>query len=94
MPLLSSLLFSTSDHRLRAGWRLLAHLVMLAALLVSVAIFLAPLPAVFGLVESDDSLFLLDAIGSLFAITASVFLARRWFDHRALPPWPGMEPAR
>jgi len=74
------LFYNPSDKRLRLGWRLLAHLALLVALYVGIAIFLAPLQAIFSLAESFTSLFLFDAIAALIAITASVFLARRRFD--------------
>jgi membrane protease YdiL (CAAX protease family) len=79
MPLLTS----TSEHRLRAGWRLLAHLALLIVLYVSVAVFLLPVWALTGLSESSTAGFLVDAASAFFAITVSVFLARRWFDKRS-----------
>jgi membrane protease YdiL (CAAX protease family) len=78
-----SLFRNPTDHRLRLGWRLLAHLALLVVLYISVAIFLAPLWALTGLSETSSRAFLIESIGSLFAITASVFLARRWFDRRS-----------
>lgn len=77
------LFYSPADHRLRSGWRLLAHLALLGVLYISIAVILAPLPALTGLSEASSILYFIAAIGSLFAITASVFLARRWFDRRS-----------
>ncbi len=77
------LFYSSTDHRLRLGWRLLAHLALLAVLYLSIAILMAPLWALTGLNESSSIAFLIDGLGSLFAITVSVFLARRWFDRRS-----------
>ena len=74
--------FNPSEHRLRTGWRLLAHLVLLVVLYVTIGIFLGPLQVIFGLQESYTALFLFDAIAALIAITASIFLARRRFDKR------------
>jgi membrane protease YdiL (CAAX protease family) len=79
-----TLLYSSTEHRLRAGWRLLTHLVLLVILYFSVAIFLALLQAIFNLDESFTSLFLFNTIIALIAITVSVFLARRKFDKRTL----------
>jgi membrane protease YdiL (CAAX protease family) len=76
------LFFNPSEHRLRTGWRLLAHLVLLVVLYVTIGIFLGPLQVIFGLQESYTALFLFDAIAALIAITASIFLARRRFDKR------------
>jgi membrane protease YdiL (CAAX protease family) len=76
------LFFNPSEKRLHTGWRLLAHLVLLVGLYYAVAIFLAPLQAIFNLDESFTALFLFNTIIALIAITASVFLARRRFDKR------------
>lgn len=78
-----SLIHSSSDHRLRTGWRLLAHLALLVVLYVSVAIFLIPIWMLSGVPDTSTTALLIEAIGALFAITVSVFLARRWFDKRS-----------
>ena len=75
--------FNSSEHRLRTGWRLVAHLALLVVLYFAVAIFLAPLQAIFSLDESFATLFLFNTIIALIAITASIFLARRRFDKRS-----------
>jgi len=77
------LFFNSSEHRLRTGWRLVAHLALLVVLYFAVAIFLAPLQAIFSLDESFATLFLFNTIIALIAITASIFLARRRFDKRS-----------
>ena len=75
--------FSSSEKRLRTGWRLLAHLALLVVLYFAVAIFLAPLQAIFSLDESFTALFLFNTIIALIALTASIFLARRRVDKRS-----------
>jgi CAAX protease family protein len=75
--------FSPTEHRLRTGWRLLAHLALLVVLYFSVAIFLGPLQVIFGVQESYAYLFLFDTVAALIAITASVIIARRRFDKRS-----------
>ena len=77
-----SLFFSPTEHRLRAGWRLLAHLALLVVLYIVVAIFLGPLKTIFSLVETYTVLFLFDSIAALIAITISIYLARRRIDKR------------
>ncbi len=77
-----SFLFSSTEHRLRLGWRLLAHLLLLVALYFAAAIFLSPFLLVFDLRTSYNAQFILDGAASLFAITTSVFLARRRLDKR------------
>jgi membrane protease YdiL (CAAX protease family) len=77
-----SLLYTPTEHRLRAGWRLLVHLALLVVLYFSLAIFLAPFQAIFNLGESFLALFLISTIIALLAISASVFLARRKLDKR------------
>ena len=77
-----ALFFSPSEHRLRLGWRLLAHLVLLVVLYFAVAIFLAPLQAILGTDESYTALFLHNTVIAVIAITAAIFLARRRFDKR------------
>jgi membrane protease YdiL (CAAX protease family) len=74
------LFFNPSENRLRTGWRLLAHLALMVVLYFAVAIFLAPLQAIFNTDESFTALFLFNTIIALIAITVSVFLARRRFD--------------
>jgi membrane protease YdiL (CAAX protease family) len=76
------LFFNQSEKRLRTGWRLLAHLALLVVLYFAVAIFLAPLQAIFSLDESFTVLFLFNTIVAFIAFTASIFLARRRFDKR------------
>ena len=80
---LMSIFISPTEHRLRLGWRLLAHLALLVVLYFSVAIFLGPLQVIFGLQESYTALFLFDTIAALIAITTSVYLARHRFDKRS-----------
>jgi membrane protease YdiL (CAAX protease family) len=76
------LFFSSTEHRLCLGWRLLAHLALLALLYLAAAYFLAPLYAIFNLGESYTLALLFDTIVALIAITVSVFLARNKLDKR------------
>lgn len=78
-----TLFFSPTEGRLRTGWRLLIHLVLLVVLYVFISIFLAPLQALLSLGESFLTLFLFDAVAASIAITTSVFLARRRLDKRS-----------
>lgn len=78
---LSRALFSPDERRLRAGWRLLIHSFLLLALAI---IFLLPLMilALFG-ISFPISNPLLQELATLFAITISVYLARRFIDRRS-----------
>jgi len=78
---LSSVFVNPQEHRLRAGWRLL-----LQTLLMLLFITLGSLPVVRWMphaVETNaiGAVLLLTAISGL-AITASVYIARRWLDRR------------
>jgi CAAX protease family protein len=74
--------YNSSEMRLRLGWRLFTHLLLLVALYISASIFLGPLLVILGLKNSYTALFFLDATALFFAVTTSVFLARRRLDKR------------
>lgn len=76
------LFYSPTENRLRTGWRLLVHLALLVVLYFAVAILLAPLQAVFAVDDSFTGLFLHNTLIALIAVTASIYLARRWLDKR------------
>ena len=80
-PLLKNIFLSPDEPRLRAGWRLAIHTIGYNLLLICIAIPLA-IPILF-LEISPESLLLNQAI-ALFAITPSVFLARRFLDKRSM----------
>ncbi len=81
--LLPRIFLSSDENRLRAGWRLLAHLILLGvcALLFGAVITL-PLMLTGNMPPVDD-LVLNQAIFML-SVTASTFIARRWIDRRAI----------
>jgi membrane protease YdiL (CAAX protease family) len=71
---------SSEQRRLRAGWRILAQLLLLKILTVICKLVLFPLLNLFNL--TDDVKLLSTQTISLIAITLSVFLARRYLDRR------------
>jgi membrane protease YdiL (CAAX protease family) len=78
---LKNVFLSSDEPRLRTGWRLAIHTIGYNLLLICIAI---PLAIPILLLEiSPDNLLLNQAI-ALFAITPSVFLARRFLDKRSL----------
>lgn len=79
---LHRLLFSADEPRLRAGWRLLIHFLLLVFF-----IFLFALP-IFGFLApggqlDDDSVLLANALSLALPITAATYVARRWIDRRS-----------
>ena len=76
------ILISSDEPRLRAGWRLLGQF---AALVFILVLFSCPLVILYKQNSSFEFLFLIDKVLGFFAITASVFLARRLFDRRSVP---------
>ena len=76
MQFLRNLFLSPDEARLRAGWRILAHLLLLfllGSLLTIPMLALASLSPVFAFIGDG---FLIGLIG----ITLSVYVARRWLD--------------
>ncbi len=81
-PFLVRILFSSDEPRLRAGWRLLIQAILFGMLSVCFTILLfIPLKLV-GLQSSAGML--LVELSELFAVTLSVFLARRFLDKRSI----------
>jgi len=74
---LSVIFISSDKSRLRAGWRLLIQTILY--LVLSVVAFI--ISSSLGLGGSTTSI--LDQIISLFAVTLSVYIARRWLDKRS-----------
>ena len=88
--MLRQILYTPDGSRLRAGWRLAIHTVFLIALgscifipLFTILIFLDA-SALRSLLESKPAYLLLATIGETFAITLSVFLARRYLDKQPI----------
>ncbi len=72
-----SIFISPDEPRLRAGWRLLLHLLIIVPIgMVTGATFKVLLPFWRGGILQDQLI-------SLIAITLSVFIARRWLDKRS-----------
>ena len=71
---------SPDERRLRAGWRILLHLVMFFAILTGISSLLNPLLSAPIVPSGFPSLFLIE----ILAVTTSVFLARIWFDRRSV----------
>lgn len=79
MGLLQKIFIAPGEARLRSGWRLLAHSILLVLLIWGIASLFAYLSTL-----SPRLAFLADiSFISFIAITLSVYLARRWYDHRS-----------
>lgn len=79
--LLARIFISPAEPRLRAGWRLIGQMAIMTFMLV---LFSCP-AAIFSAQKlPSEALFLLSNLLGFFAITVSVFLARRFFDRRSL----------
>src|SRR5689334_16910834 len=74
--LLTRIFLSPEEPRLRAGWRLLIQTVLLIVLGAIVSM----LSGVLGLLNGS---FLWPQILNFIIITSSVYIARRWLDHRS-----------
>jgi membrane protease YdiL (CAAX protease family) len=82
--ILSRIFLSSSEPRLRAGWRLIIQTILMLLLLSCIGIpagLMAYLP---NMSMSDQQLMLLDQGISLIAIIVSVFITRRYLDKRSL----------
>lgn len=83
---LAGVFYSTSEHRLRAGWRIMVTLFGFVAVLVGMALFqgllsnLSQTPALGQVL----SVLRLDVVMQSLAITALIFLARVWVDKRSI----------
>ena len=80
-PLLKTIFLPPDEPRLRAGWRLAIHTIGYNLLLICITIPLA-IPILFLEIPLDN--LLLNQAIALFAITPSVFLARRFLDKHSL----------
>jgi membrane protein implicated in regulation of membrane protease activity len=75
---LRTIFISPDEPRLRAGWRLLIHLI-----LFFIVFFLMGILAKVYTVFVGNLPLPIDFIIALIAVTLSIFLARRWLDHRS-----------
>lgn len=87
-PVLRRIFFEPADTRLRSGWRLLIHTLLLLFLLLLFGTLLTLILAGLGLIEIDpetltsrDSPLLL--LGPLLAITVATWLVRRFLDKKS-----------
>lgn len=76
------ILISPDEPRLRAGWRLLFNgiLSQVIGLVLILPLLLIRLPAI----PITNSEFLAAQLASVIAVTAAVFLSRRWLDRRSI----------
>ena len=82
-PIWKKVFLSPDELRLRAGWRLIIQTILLFVLGICFGLPLGLLAYIPGL-ELSDGLFLgLNQVIAVFAITLSVFLARRFLDKRS-----------
>lgn len=79
LNLLRRIFISPTEIRLRAGWRILLHFVLLALAAFAFGYIIEIYTILVGNLQAQ----LIDSLVSLLAITLSIFLARRWLDRRA-----------
>jgi uncharacterized protein len=77
--LLARFFLSPGEPRLRLGWRLLAHLMLLILFTALAAPLLAPF-----FDDSPQAFFIAGQAVTLIAITLATFIARRWIDQRSI----------
>lgn len=78
--LFARVFLSPNQRRLRAGWRIVCHLLMAIVLFVAISLLLQPLSsAQIGLSGIPIFQFL-----EFLVITVSIFIARIWFDRRSV----------
>ena len=79
--ILARIFISPDERRLRAFWRLLGQS---ALLFVGLAVFGIPFGIFFTLMpgSTPDAILILGQLVELFAVTLSVYLARKYFDRR------------
>jgi membrane protease YdiL (CAAX protease family) len=87
--LLKTISFYGQEPRLRAGWRLLLHILLLllisACLAILATMFLLATGSISVLLAELEPIYLLlGAFLETVAITASIFLARRYLDKRSI----------
>lgn len=83
-PFLKNVFLSPYEPRLRAGWRLVIQTILLIVFAFCAGIPISLL-AIIPNIELPDGLFLaMNQVVEIIAITASVFLARRFLDKRSI----------
>jgi membrane protease YdiL (CAAX protease family) len=80
VDIIKNIFISPSETRLRTPWRILAQSVLFFFLLIC---FLLPFLSNFGQLFTGKGL-LLSQVAEFFAVTLSVFGARRWIDRRSV----------
>jgi uncharacterized protein len=79
-PFLKTIFLSPDEPRLRAGWRLTIQLVLMLVLLIGGGILISLLARPLGWNTSGTLYFVLNSVVNLFAITVSIYIARRFLD--------------
>ncbi len=80
---LKSIFLSPDEPRLRAGWRLILQTILLIVLSLCAGIPLGILFYIPGIELPDGLLLGINQVVEIFAITLSIFLARRFLDKRS-----------
>ena len=80
-PLLKRIFISPDEPRLRAGWRLLTQMILLFVLVILMGMPLAILQ-ILGISLGGMDMLAAEVL-MLFAITGSIYLARRFIDRRS-----------
>jgi membrane protease YdiL (CAAX protease family) len=80
VDIIKNIFISPSETRLRTPWRILAQSVLFFFLLIC---FLLPFLSNFGQLFTGKGL-LISQVAEFFAVTLSVFGARRWIDRRSV----------
>ncbi|HLE51193.1 MAG TPA: type II CAAX endopeptidase family protein [Anaerolineales bacterium] len=81
-PILTRLFLSREERRLRAGWRLAGQFLLMVVFFLILGIPLGLLMLVFPSLPGE-AILLASTLISFLAITASVYLARRFLDRRS-----------
>ncbi len=82
--LLKNIFLSPDEPRLRAGWRLILQTILLIVFAFCAGIPIGLLFLIPGLELSNELLLAVNQVVEIFAVTASVFLARRFLDRRSI----------
>jgi membrane protease YdiL (CAAX protease family) len=80
--LFARIFISPEEPRLRAGWRLLVHFILLVTCLIAIAVVIIPIILIAE--GSAEVIKISNQLVALGSITLSVFLARRYVDRRSL----------
>ncbi len=91
--ILEKVFFSPDERRLRAGWRLLLHTVLIFLIIYAIASIIYFAPTVLQTEINPDIVSLANTLIALVVITGATFLARRFFDRRSIVSL-GLKPTR